>query len=55
MAWIANSGMSTHITNKEHGLYEKRHVNESISLGNSKSIQATIVGKLDVTVAQAGH
>jgi len=53
--WIADSGASTHVTNKEHGLYEKRRVNEPISLGNGEIIRTTIVGKLDVTVTQAGH
>jgi len=53
--WIADSGASTHITNEERGLYEKRCVNEPISLGNSEVVHATIVGKLDVTVAQAGR
>ena len=53
MTWIANSGMSTHITNKEHGLYKKRCVNKPISFGNGEIIHATIVGKLDVSTLQA--
>jgi len=53
MMWIADSSASTHITNEEHGLYEKRCVNEPISLGNGKVIHATIVGKLDIAIAQA--
>jgi len=55
MTWIANSGASTHITtNEECGLYKKRCINEVICLGNGKIIHATIVGKLDVMVLQAG-
>jgi len=53
--WIADSGMSTHITNEECGLYDTRCINKAISLGNGEIIHATIVGKLDVTVLQAGH
>ena len=32
---------------------QKRHVNELISIGNGKIIQATIVGKLDMSMEQA--
>jgi len=53
--WIAYSGVSTHITNEERGLYKKRRINEPISLGNREIVQATIIGKLDVSVEQAGH
>jgi len=53
--WIADSGASTHITNEERGLYKKRRVNKPISLGNGEIVHATIVGKLDVTVSQAGR
>jgi len=56
MTWIANLGTSMmHITNEECGLYEKRCVNEPISLSNGKIICTTILGKLDITVSQARH
>ncbi len=53
--WIADSSVSMHITNEEHGLYKKRHVNKPICIGNGKIVRATIVGKLDVSVEQAGR
>jgi len=52
--WIADSGASTHIMNEECSLYKKRCINEPINLGNGEIIHATIVGKLDMTVLQAG-
>jgi len=54
MTWIADSGASTCIMNEECGLYKKRCVNKPISLGNGKVVHATIVGKLDIAVVQAG-
>jgi len=49
--WIADSGASSHITNKDTGLYDICTVKEPVRIGNGKTVYATKIGKLNISIA----
>ena len=49
--WIGDSGVSCHITNDKHGMYDVIDIDESIQ-GSSSIMPATKKGKLCITVCQ---
>ncbi len=49
--WIADSGASSHITNDDTRLYDVEDVKELVKIGNGKTVYATKIGKLNVSIA----
>ena len=54
-SWLGDSGASTHMGNTDIGMYDVQDVNESITIGNGKTLTATKIGKLRRTVHQCPY
>ena len=51
--WIADSGVSTHITTSDMGLFDIKNVNDPVQVGDGKFVYATKVGKLTIKYTNA--
>jgi len=47
---IADSGATSHITNKNAGMYECKMVNLPITIGDGSEVTATKIGNMDMEV-----
>jgi hypothetical protein len=50
--WICDSGACGHYCNSTKGLFNVEEINESITVGNGKSVMATKVGSLKCCIMQ---
>jgi len=48
--WIAGSGATSHMTNDDKGLYDRKKICQPVRVGNGNEVTAKKIGKLDMVV-----
>ena len=51
--WLGDTGASTHYVKSDEGMFDVKLIDEPVKVGNGKSMRATKVGSLKMTVLQA--
>ena len=50
--WLGDSAASCHLCNDDDGMFEWKHINSPVKIGNGKALMATKIGKLRRTIIQ---